>query len=95
MTRHQKQAIKMWQSKRYTNHLPSVETPKDSLQLTFTGKMSVLVDLEQYGPIQYRVDDLNTTLAVTTLLLEAMNNVTSVDAYSASEQNTFTQMLDF
>jgi hypothetical protein len=67
--------------------------PDKELKLQFTGKMSILVELEDHGPIQWRINDKDTTMEVVRVLLN-MNNITSVDGYDKREQKTFEKILD-
>lgn len=64
------------------------------LILKFTGKMSILVAQENHGPIEWRVNDMDTVMAVVRVILDKTDNKTSVDAYDARTQKTFTKILD-
>lgn len=64
------------------------------LILKFTGKMSILVEQENHGPIEWRVNDMDTVMAVVRVILDKTDNKTSVDAYDARTQKTFTKILD-
>lgn len=75
--------------------MPKKKTePIKDLKLNFTGKASVLVELEDYGPMQYRINDLDTVIKIIRVILDASNNTTTVDSYNAREQKTFTKILD-
>lgn len=64
------------------------------LVLKFTGKMSILIEQETHGPIEWRVNDMDTVMAVVRIILEKTDNKTSVDSYDARTQKTFTKILD-
>jgi hypothetical protein len=64
------------------------------LVLNFTGKMSILIEQENHGPIEWRVNDMDTVMAVVRVILDKTDNKTSVDAYDARTQKTFTKILD-
>lgn len=64
------------------------------LILKFTGKMSILVEQENHGPIEWRVNDIDTVMAVVRVILDKTDNKTSVNAYDARTQKTFTKILD-
>lgn len=65
-----------------------------SLEIKFTGKMSILVELEGHGPIQWQIDDLDIVQKVAHVILDATNHNTPVAAYNARQQKTFTNILD-
>lgn len=65
-----------------------------SLELKFTGKMSILIEQENHGPIQWCFNDMDTVMAVVRVILDATDNKTSVDAYDAHTQKTFTKILN-
>lgn len=66
------------------------------LHLKFTGKMSVLVELEGHGPIQLRVNDLNVATDIVRLILDKTDHVpTIIGSYNKREENTFNKQLDF
>lgn len=69
-------------------------TPED-LQLSFTGKMSILIEVEEYGPLQFRIDDFELTKEIVRIILDRTDNITSVDSYDKREQKTLTKLLDF
>jgi ribosomal protein L30/L7E len=64
------------------------------LRLTFTGKMSILIEQENYGPLEYRINDLDTVMKVLRLLLDEAGKTTPVDSYNARTQKTFTKILN-
>ena len=64
------------------------------LVLKFTGKMSILIEQENHGPIEWRVNDMDTVMAVVRVILDKMDNKTSVNAYDVRTQKTFTKILD-
>jgi len=66
----------------------------NNLKLDFTGKMSILIELEEYGPMQYRINDFDTVMKIMRVISDASNNTTTVDSYNAREQKTFQKILD-
>ena len=66
----------------------------NNLKLDFTGKMSILIELKDYGPMQYRINDLDTVMKIMRVILDASNNTTTVDSYGKREQKTFQKILD-
>lgn len=70
------------------------ESLADGIKLKFTGKMSVLIELEGFGPMQWRVNDFDTTMKVVKVILdETDNKSTFVDSYDKKEQKTFEKIL--
>ena len=64
------------------------------LFLKFTGKMSILIEQEHYGPMEWRINDMDTVDAVIRLILDKTDNKTSVNAYDVRTQKTFTKILN-
>ena len=64
------------------------------VKLTFTGKMSILIENENYGPMEYRINDMDTVMKVLRVLLAAMGPTAAVDSYDARTQKTFTKILN-
>jgi hypothetical protein len=64
------------------------------LFLKFTGKMSILIEQEHYGPMEWRINDMDTVNAVIRLILDKTDNKSTVDAYDARTHKTFTKILD-
>jgi hypothetical protein len=63
-------------------------------ELKFTGKMSILIEQENHGPIEFRFNDMDTVMAVVRVILDKMGNKSTVDAYDARTQKTFKKILD-
>ena len=63
-------------------------------ELKFTGKMSVLIEQENHGPIEFRFNDMDVVMAVVRVILDKMGNKSTVDAYDARTHKTFTKILD-
>jgi hypothetical protein len=75
--------------------MPNKKTkPEKELNLKFTGKMSILIELEGYGPLEFRVNDLDVVKKVADVILNATDNITTVNAYGKREQKTMQKLLD-
>lgn len=74
--------------------MPKKKTKPEEVNLKFTGKMSILIELEGYGPLEFRVNDLDVVKRVTEVVLNATDNVTSVNSYGKREQKTMQKLLD-
>lgn len=68
---------------------------QDSIRLDFTGKASILIELEGYGPMQYRINDKDVVLSIVKLLISEMGTTTPVDSYDGRTAKTFKKILDF
>ena len=65
------------------------------LKLNFTGKATFLVELEDFGPIEYRIDDREVVLEIFKVLIEKMGPTTPVDSYDKKTQKKLETLLDF
>ena len=66
----------------------------DSLKLDFTGKMVAIFDLEGWGPMELRVDDKETAVAVLKTILEHTGNVSDVDSYTTAEGKKLKKLVE-
>lgn len=69
--------------------------PMKDFKLKFTGKMTILIEQEEHGPIQFRVDDIDVVLEVARIILKHTDNTMTVDSYNKREETTFKKLLDF
>lgn len=74
--------------------MPKKKTKPEKLCLKFTGKMSILIEQENHGPIEWRINDINMVMEVVRVILDKMDNKTSINGYDARTQKTFTKILD-
>ncbi len=66
----------------------------EGLKLDFTGKMSLLIELEGHGPMEFRINDKDVCLKIVQVLLKEMGTRTTVDSYDDETKSTFTKILD-
>jgi hypothetical protein len=66
----------------------------DSLKLDFTGQMVAIFDVEGYGPIEIRLDDKETALAVLKTILQYSGNIHDVDSYTAAEGKRLKKLVE-
>lgn len=64
------------------------------LILKFTGKMSILIEQEHYGPFEWRVNDMDTVMDVVRIILDKTDGKSTVDSYDSRTQKTFTKILN-
>jgi len=68
---------------------------ENDLKLKFTGKAIVLIEIDEYGPIEFRIDDLNTVMQISKILLDASSNTMTVNSYNKREENKMRNLLNF
>lgn len=66
----------------------------DDFNLSFTGKATLIVELEKYGPMEFRVNDKDILLKLMDILLDESNNITQVNAYDDDVEKTFRNILN-
>jgi hypothetical protein len=69
--------------------------PVDSLKLNFTGKATFVIELEDFGPMEYRIDDKEVVFEIFKVLIEKMGPTTPVDSYDKKTQKKLETLLDF
>jgi hypothetical protein len=75
--------------------MPKKKTKSEKeLNLKFTGKMSILIELEGHGPLEFRVNDLQVVKDAVQVILDHTNNKTPVNSYDKREQKTMQKLLD-
>lgn len=66
----------------------------NGLHLKFTGKMSIIIELEETGPIEIRINDVDTVPMVIRAILPLLNNSFSVNSYNKREEKNMQKLLD-
>lgn len=66
----------------------------NGLHLKFTGKMSIIIELEETGPIEIRINDVDTVPTVIRAILPLLNNSFSVNSYNKREEKNMQKLLD-
>lgn len=66
----------------------------DEFKLQFTGKMSMIIELEGHGPLVYNINDLNAVTKAIKVILDTADNTTPVNSYNKREERTFRKLLD-
>ena len=76
--------------------MPKKKTkPAKELNLNFTGKATILIELEDFGPIEYRINDRKVVVEMLKLLIEEIGPTTPVDSYDKKTQKKLETLLDF
>jgi hypothetical protein len=66
----------------------------DSLRLDLNGKLLVLLDTDEWGPIEFRVDDKEAALNIMRVLIEHTDGVSNVDSYTKKEGKKLKKMVN-
>lgn len=66
----------------------------EDIKLQFTGKMTMIIELEGHGPLIYNVNDLQTVSKAVKVILDTADNTTPVNSYNKREERTFRKLLD-
>jgi hypothetical protein len=66
----------------------------ESLRLDFNGKMLIVIDTDEWGPIEFNVNDKETVLEVMRTLIDCSDNSWSVDSYTKTEGKKLKKMVD-
>jgi hypothetical protein len=69
--------------------------PVEEIKLNFTGKATILIELEDFGPIEYRINDMDVVINIVELLLAEMGTTTPVNSYDKKTQKKLQKLLDF
>ena len=68
--------------------------PMKELHLKFTGKVSMIIDLEEYGPLVYNINDIDVIHAVIRVILNSTNTSAPVTSYDLQEEKRFRKILE-
>ena len=66
----------------------------DSLKIDFTGKMTVIFDLEGWGPMELRIDNKEVAIAVLKTILDLTGNISTVDSYTTAEGKKLKKLVE-
>ena len=65
---------------------------QEEITLTFTGKMVVIVELEEFGPMEFTIDDKDTAKDIMHVIL-GVSGTMEPKSYSAKEEKTLRKLL--
>ena len=68
--------------------------PIEEFRIKFTGKMTIVVEMEQHGPMEFRINDLDAVNKIVSLILDAADHTMSVNSYNTREQKAMQKLLD-
>ena len=66
----------------------------DSLRLDLNGKLLVLLDTDEWGPIEFRINDKDTALEIMRVIIEHTDGISNVDSYTKKEGKKLKTMVE-
>ena len=66
----------------------------DSLRLDLNGKLLVLLDTDEWGPIEFRINDKNAALEIMRVIIEHTDGISNVDSYTKKEGKKLKKMVE-
>ena len=68
--------------------------PVDSLKLELNGKALLMLDTDEWGPIELRIDDKETAIELLRVIVDNLGNISSVDSYTKAEGKKLKKMVE-
>ena len=66
----------------------------DSLRLDLNGKLLVLLDTDEWGPIEFRINDKDAALEIMRVIIEHTDGISNVDSYTKKEGKKLKKMVN-
>ena len=70
------------------------ETPRPSLRLDLNGKALLMLDTDEWGPIELRIDDKETAVELLRVIVDNLGNISTVDSYTKAEGKKLKKMVN-
>ena len=67
----------------------------ENLKLNFTGKMTILFEIEDHGPMEWRINDHAITMEICRILLNKIDDTLKVNSYNDTEEKQLRDLLNF
>jgi len=74
--------------------MPKKKKPVDSLKLELNGKALLMLDTDEWGPIELRIDDKETAVELLRVIVDNLGNISSVDSYTKAEGKKLKKMVE-
>ena len=74
--------------------MPRKKKPVDSLKLELNGKALLMLDTDEWGPIELRIDDKETAVELLRVIVDNMGNISTVDSYTKAEGKKLKKMVE-
>lgn len=66
----------------------------DSLRLDLNGKLLVLLDTDEWGPIEFRINDKDAALEIMRVIIKHTDGISNVDSYTKKEGKKLKKMVE-
>ena len=66
----------------------------NSLRLDLNGKLLVLLDTDEWGPIEFRINDKEAALEIMRVIIEHTDGISNVDSYTKKEGKKLKKMVE-
>lgn len=66
----------------------------DSLRLDLNGKALLMLDTDEWGPIELRIDDKETAVELLRVIVDNLGNISTVDSYTKAEGKKLKKMVE-
>lgn len=66
----------------------------DSLKLELNGKALLMLDTDEWGPIELRIDDKETAVELLRVIVDNMGNISTVDSYTKADGKKLKKMVE-
>jgi len=70
------------------------ETPQPSLRLDLNGKTLLILDTDEWGPIELRIDDKETAVELLRVIVDNMGDISDVNSYTKAEGKKLKKMIE-
>ena len=74
--------------------MPKKKKTVDSLKLELNGKALLMLDTDEWGPIELRIDDKETAVELLRVIVDNLGNISSVDSYTKAEGKKLKKMVE-
>jgi hypothetical protein len=70
------------------------DTLPPSLRLDLNGKALLMLDTDEWGPIELRIDDKETAVELLRVIVDNLGNISTVDSYTKAEGKKLKKMVE-
>ena len=68
--------------------------PVDSLKLELNGKALLMLDTDEWGPIELRIDDKETAVELLRVIVDNLGSISTVNSYTKAEGKKLKKMVE-
>jgi hypothetical protein len=70
------------------------DTLPPSLRLDLNGKALLMLDTDEWGPIELRIDDKETAVELLRVIVDNLGTISTVDSYTKAEGKKLKKMVE-